>query len=203
MNKFLLLLAFLAPCFAFSQTNVAPGQKATLYVTVGSGSTPFTYQWRKDGVNIQDATNDRWYIASMKATDAGSYTVLVKNANGETVSNAAVLVYQPLTTAPVIVSQPASRTALVGESTTFTVGVTGTPAPTYQWRKNGVNIPGATSATYTIPLVSTLDTANYSVVATNSAGSVTSADAALSVSTPIVSPGNATINVILGPKPTI
>ncbi len=77
--------------------------------------------------------------------------------------------------------QPVSQKKLKGRAVTFTVAATGTPAPTYQWMKNGVNIPGATGASYTIANVAMTDAGTYSAVASNSAGSVTSTGAVLTV----------------------
>jgi hypothetical protein len=76
---------------------------------------------------------------------------------------------------------PASQTVLTGASVTFTVAASGTPAPTYQWQKNGAKISGATSTSYTIASVATGDAGTYTVVASNSAGSATSRGAVLKV----------------------
>ena len=89
-------------------------------------------------------------------------------------------------------TQPVSQTVAAGANVTFSAASTSLPAPTYQWQKNGINIPGATSNVYTIFSASTGDAGNYTVVATNSAGSVTSNTAALSV---IVAPSNAIISI--------
>ncbi|MBL8028703.1 MAG: immunoglobulin domain-containing protein, partial [Fibrobacteres bacterium] len=77
-------------------------------------------------------------------------------------------------TAPNITTEPTAQTKTVGQSATFTVVASGTPTPTYQWRKNGVDISGATLASYTISSVSMSDTGLYSVVAINNQGSDTS-----------------------------
>ena len=64
----------------------------------------------------------------------------------------------------------------------FKVGVGGSPAPTYQWRRDGLPIPGATGATYTLPSTTPGDTgAQFDVVITNAEGSVTSPTAMLTV----------------------
>ena len=89
-------------------------------------------------------------------------------------------VAQPLT----IVSQPQSQTNIAGTAATFTVGVTGQPVA-YQWRKDGINIPGAifsglTLGTSTFRLQLS-DSAAYSVVASNVLGAVTSDNALLTV----------------------
>ena len=64
---------------------------------------------------------------------------------------------------------------------TFTSVAIGTPTPTYQWKFNGSNITGATSSSYTKNNAQLSDAGNYTVVASNSAGSTTSATAVLTV----------------------
>ena len=82
----------------------------------------------------------------------------------------------------VITAQPSNKTVTVGQTATFSVTAMGTPAPTFQWRKNGANIAGATSSNYsTSPVVVSDNNAIFSVVATNTAGSVTSVSAKLTV----------------------
>lgn len=83
--------------------------------------------------------------------------------------------------APVITSQPRSTNVFAGNPVTFSVSAVGVPTPTYQWRKNGGNISGATSSSYTISNVQASHAGDYTVVVTNSAGSVTSATATLGV----------------------
>src|ERR1019366_1726719 len=75
----------------------------------------------------------------------------------------------------------AARTVVAGTGTTFTVAAAGAPAPGYQWRKNGTAIGNATSASYIIAFAQAGDAGSYDVVVTNSAGSVASSVAALTV----------------------
>jgi len=88
----------------------------------------------------------------------------------------------PTLTAPTITSQPADANVTAGQTATFTV-TAGGPAPlSYQWRRAGVDIAGATSSTYTTAALTTGDNgAIYTVVVSNSAGSVVSAGATLRV----------------------
>ena len=90
--------------------------------------------------------------------------------------------------APGITTQPTNATVVEGNKATFTVVVTGTPEPTYQWqidRNDGngfVNIDGATSASYTtLVTVKANDGYKYRCVVTNRKGSVTSNEATLTV----------------------
>jgi hypothetical protein len=85
-------------------------------------------------------------------------------------------------TAPMIATQPSNAAVTVGNTATFTVVASGTTPLTYQWQKGGTAIMGATAASYTTPAVQiTDDGATFTVVVTNSAGSVTSNSAKLSV----------------------
>ena len=159
-----------------SQTIVA-GQPATLTVAA-TGSGPLTYQWKKDTAAIAGATNASYTIAATTTADAGSYTVEVSNPYGTTPSAAATLT---IATLAQISAQPATQTITAGQGATLTVSATGTPAPTYQWYKDGVALAGATSATYTIAATSATDAGSYTVELTNAAGTVTSAAATLTV----------------------
>jgi Abnormal spindle-like microcephaly-assoc'd, ASPM-SPD-2-Hydin/Immunoglobulin I-set domain len=93
---------------------------------------------------------------------------------------------QPTTSAPVaptISSQPASTKVTAGQTATFNIAATGTAPMTYQWKKNGAAISGATSPTYTTPGETTTDNnAQFIVAVSNSAGSAVSNAAILTVS---------------------
>ena len=82
---------------------------------------------------------------------------------------------------PAITVQPTNKTVSAGSPVSFSVVAVGLPDPTYQWRKNGTNILGATNATFNISGANLNDNAAYSVLVTNSAGSITSSNAVLSV----------------------
>ena len=95
--------------------------------------------------------------------------------------------------APIITTQPQSISVAAGNPASFTVTASGSQPLSYQWRKNTINIGGATNSTYTIPAVSQSNAGNYSVIVSNSAGSATSNDAVLTV-TPANQLPTATIN---------
>ena len=99
-----------------------------------------------------------------------------------------VVIGVTLVSAPTITAQLDSQTVVAGSSVTFNVNATGTPPPIYQWRRNGIPIVGATSATYTIGSVLTADAGDYDVVVTNNQGTITSNAATL-----FVNPAGATV----------
>src|ERR1043166_8455819 len=86
-------------------------------------------------------------------------------------------------TAPAILLDPVSQTVVVGSNVTFTVSASGAVPLTYQWRKNTVPIANATNTSLLIANAQTGDAGQYSAVASNAAGTATSASAILSVLT--------------------
>jgi len=103
---------------------------------------------------------------------------------------------------PTIAAQPASQTVTAGQTATFNVTASGTAPFSYQWQKNNANISGATAASYTTPATTSADNgAKFDVVVSDSAGSVASATATLTVTAATVAPtittqpGNQTVTV--------
>src|SRR6266436_3997474 len=93
--------------------------------------------------------------------------------------------------APYINTQPASQAVAAGQTATFSVVAAGTPPLTYQWQKNGADITGATSSSYTTPVTTTSDSGElFRVMVSNAAGSATSNSATLTVN-----PGTSTSSV--------
>ena len=88
-----------------------------------------------------------------------------------------------------ITTQPANQSVHAGQTATFSVVATGTAPLSYQWRRNGTAIPGATSATHHTPATRSADNgAVYSVVVSNAAGSITSGNATLTVTAASTAP---------------
>lgn len=84
-------------------------------------------------------------------------------------------------TAPVITTQPAPVAAAAGDNVAFSVAATSATVLSYQWRKDGSALPGATAATLSLAGITAADAASYTVVVTNSGGSITSTPALLTV----------------------
>ena len=165
---------------------VAAGQTATFSVTA-TGTAPLSYQWRKNGANISGATASAYTTPATASTDNGAqFSVVISNAAGSVTSNSATLT---VNVPPSITTQPSSVTITSGQTATFSVTATGTAPLTYQWKKNGASVSGATAASYTTPAETTADNgAQFTVVVTNSVGNVTSNAATLTVNAAPVAP---------------
>ncbi len=161
---------------------VTLGSAAT-FSSVAAGTAPLSYQWFKNGTSVSGATSASYTTPATVAGDNGAaFTVQVTNAAGNITSNPATLT---VNLPPTISTQPTNQTVILGATVTFSVAATGTGALTYQWSKNGAQLSGATSASYTTPAtVSTDNGATFYVKVTNSYGNVTSATVTLTLNIP-------------------
>ncbi|MDF9832450.1 autotransporter-associated beta strand protein/T5SS/PEP-CTERM-associated repeat protein [Ereboglobus sp. PH5-5] len=146
-----------------------------------TGFTPESRQWYLDNFAIAGATAETYVVTNAdKETHAGTYAVALTATTGEIVTSGAFTVTVGELAAPVITKHPSAQTITVGGSATFTVTATGAGL-TYQWKKNGTDIPGATNANLVVTNAQKSDAGNYTVVVTNPAGSKTSNPATLTV----------------------
>src|SRR5712664_1313058 len=168
---------------------VTAGQTASFSVTA-AGTAPLTYQWSKNGGAISGATSSSYTSPATASSDNGTqFSVVVSNSAGSVTSGAATLTVSAAAVAPSITAQPANQTVTAGQTASFSVTAAGTAPLTYQWSKNGGAISGATSSSYTSPATASSDNgAQFSIVVSNSAGSVTSGAATLTVSAAAVAP---------------
>ncbi|QYM79559.1 immunoglobulin domain-containing protein [Horticoccus luteus] len=176
------LTVFAAPVITAQPTSVAAptGGVATFTVSATGGPAP-AYRWAKNNVLIDGATNASLTLTNLQSADAGDYAVTVANDRGTVVSNVATLTVTTTPSLPVFVAQPADASDVVGGSVTLTVTVNALPAATYQWLKNATPIAGATNASLVLTSLQSTDAGTYAVVATNSQGSTTSANAIVTV----------------------
>jgi len=168
---------------------VTEGQTAS-FTVVATGTAPLTYQWRRNGTAIAGATLSSYTTPPTTSSDDGSqFTVVVSNTAGTVTSNAGMLTVSSTTVAPSITTQPANQAVTAGQTASFTVVATGTAPLTYQWRRNGTAIAGATLSSYTTPpATSSDDGSQFTVVVSNTAGTVTSNAGMLTVSSTTVAP---------------
>src|SRR5438309_7359925 len=108
-------------------------------------------------------------------------------------SRAATTTTNAAAAAPSITTQPASQTVTVGQTATFSVVAAGTAPLSYRWMKGGTTISGATSTSYTTPPTTSADNGSqFTVMVSNTVGSVTSNAATLTVSAAAVAPSIST-----------
>jgi autotransporter-associated beta strand protein len=157
---------------------VIAGNNITFSTTVILANPAPTFQWQTNGVNVTGATGSSFTLNNVPANfDGLPVSVIASNAGGS-VTNTATL---SVIVTPVITPQPTNVTVNVGDTAVFTSGAIGVPTPTLQWYKNNVAISGQTGNTLTIPNAQGANIANYLVIASNAAGSVTSSVVKLTV----------------------
>ena len=144
-----------------------------------AGTGPLHYLWRLNGVDLPGQDSTPLNLPNIQPAGAGNYTVVITNSAGAITSVVAVLT---VIIPPSITGDPTSLTVLENAPATFTVSATGTEPLFYQWQKDGLNLPGANGASFTIPATQASDGGGYSVIVTNLGGMVFSAVAQLQVS---------------------
>ncbi|MDP1745096.1 MAG: glucose dehydrogenase, partial [Bacteroidota bacterium] len=117
-------------------TSFCAGGSVTLYANTGTG---YSYQWKKDNTIISGATNSSYVV-----TVSGNYTVTVTAGGGSTTSVAEVVTVTPSPTATITAAGP---TSFIAGNSVILNASTGT-GYTYQWKRDGVNIIGATNSSY-------------------------------------------------------
>jgi hypothetical protein len=163
---------------------VLDGQAAEFSV-VASGDSPLSYQWVKNGSDVEGATSSIYSIPTVGTGDLGSYNVKINNPAGSiTSSNASLNLFQ----APVITSQPQNLDLMVSGVGYLNVGVMGDQPFAFQWDKNGEIILAATGSAFEITNAQISDSGNYSVTVSNVAGSVKSDLAIVTVNEPTPPP---------------
>lgn len=193
-----------------ASTSAVAGTAVT-FTVAATGTAPLNYAWYKEGRLIAQGTGASLALAAVTSADAGVYRVTVSNSAGTAVSNSATLTVtsappssgpgsgggstpgttNPGTaTAPVISSPPAAVVAASGAKAVFSVRANGTAPLRYRWYRNGREIDDAETDTLEIAAVRLEHAGIYTARVSNSAGSVTSAPAALTVN------GGATITTV-------
>lgn len=141
------------------------------------GWAPLGFQWFREGQVIPDATN-RLYILPRMPDLVGDYVVVVTNGFGSVTSDVA-----RVSSSPIIVGQPPEWVEEeAGGYATFPVELSvGCTQVTFQWQRDGMNIPGATSEELVLGPLSTSDSGDYRLVARWNSGSITTAVSRLEV----------------------
>ena len=192
-NVAVLTVTATAPTFITqpSSASVNAGAIATFTVTADAAGSPLTYQWQRNGADITGATAASYTTPAAVLSDNGATFQVVVTANGLSSTSAPATLSVIAPAMPVsITAPPASVSVPLGAAASFSVTASGTTPLTYQWRRNGADIAGASSSTYTTAATTVADNgALFSVVVANSVGSVTSTDATLTVTSSSTGPG--------------
>lgn len=163
---------------------LAEGGSGSLSVST-QGGAPLGYQWLFNGAALPGEVSSSLVLTSATVQQAGSYQVVVSNAYGSVTSSAATVA---VLTPPSLSGGPLSSVVSVGDPVTFSVVPAGSAPFDFVWSWNGLPIPGATGPSLVMPAVAVTDAGDYTVTISNAVGSVTSAVAALTVSSPVVDP---------------
>jgi hypothetical protein len=196
-----------APYIITQPTNqtVTVGQTAVLRATA-SGQAPLSYRWLFYGTNLPASGNfsgtatNVLTILSAAISNNGNYQLLVTNNVGSVTSSVAVLT---VGSPPVFTAAPTNLTLLAGDTAVFSGTVSGSLPLSYQWLKNGTNLPagagitGTTSNVMTLASVTTNSAGQYRLRATNSFGVATSSVATLTVVLPAVITGSSLSNRVV------
>lgn len=163
-----------------SQT-VVDGQSAVLAVLATSPSL-LSYQWLRAGAPISGATNPVYVTPALGLADSGAqFAVVLRNADGVVATSAAATVTVSAI-APSITSQPQPQTVQAGQTASYSFAAQGSQPLSYQWQRDGVDIAGATAASYTTAAATALDAgARYRVVVRNVGGQAASDEALMRV----------------------
>ena len=156
---------------------------------MATGSPSPAYQWQFNGEDIDAVDNPSAATATLnlsglELSHSGSYRVIVSNHMDSVMSSVSTLTVAPGNVAPMITLDPQSQSACVGDMVVLTVAATGSPTPTWVWRKGTTEIPGESGPTLTLSSVDAADAGSYTAEAVNGSGSATSAAAVLTVDGP-------------------
>ncbi|MCH8510092.1 MAG: MBG domain-containing protein [Kiritimatiellae bacterium] len=141
-----------------------------------------TLLWQQiDGPGTVSFSDETELTPTVTFPLSGTYTLRLAASDGEVTTYAEITVNVDAggPSAPVILTHPESLTVLENEAPDFSVVAGGSPAPDYQWRKNGVGIPGANSASLSFAAVTPFDAGDYTVFVYNGVGDGVESDVAV------------------------
>jgi large repetitive protein len=173
--------------FQWTAANVDAGSTISLaYDTTTSWGNPTLIE--SNGVSAANGAGS--YTWNTTGVAPGTYYLegYLNDAGIDYYSNlgTAITITAAANTTPVVTTNPSSQTVANGKSVSFQAAATGTPTPTVQWQVSTnkgpfTNIPGATSAVYTVTAATSLSGNQYQAVFTNAAGTATTKAATLVV----------------------
>lgn len=149
---------------------VNAGEPFTL-TSYGESLFPVTYSWYRNEDLLADESSPTLSRPAAQEDDSGEYLIIARSVSGQASDSARVRVVGG---PPRFLRQPASELVPAGADVALSVVAAGSAPLSYQWRKGGKDIPGATQPSYLLPLISSAEGGGYSVVVKNSLGSITS-----------------------------
>lgn len=186
-----------APAILSPPTNtVADAGRSTFFSVIATGLPPPRFQWQFEGADILNATNSTLWIYYAETNDAGSYRVIAANPAGSVTSAPAILVVN--TYPPGFTNQPQSQTVFVGRNVRLSAGLTAAPPAALQWRRDGIDIPGATVSTFGFTNIQPAHAGSYTLVASNALGTAESEGALLTVLPAPTGPGDVDVDFYPG-----
>lgn len=120
------------PSITTQPTNQTVDLGGSATFSVAATTSPLTYQWQFQSLNMPGETNQSLSLLRVKASQGGPYRVIVSNPIGSVTSLVAVLTVNVPTGAPNISAQPGNQIIRVGETAVLSVGATGNPVLKYQ-----------------------------------------------------------------------
>jgi alpha-tubulin suppressor-like RCC1 family protein len=163
-------------------TMVAFGSNAIFSETL-AGTSPFGYQWYFNGTPLSDggfvsgSATASLIVSNFQSANLGNYTLAVTNLAGSVTSSPALLTIVN----PLVTTQPQGQSVLGGATVDFSVAATGQQPLAYQWEFDGTNILNATNDPLVLSNVLVSQSGLYSVIITNSYGTIVSSNATLTV----------------------
>ncbi len=169
--------------------NVCKGEDVAFTSDAQTNGTDLTFHWYKDGNGLMNdarisGVNSRTLtITDVEMADAGGYSCQFTAQPGDVteMSNSATFAVDPM---PMITTQPQAVTTEEGSS--FTLNIEASYADSYQWYKDGSEIAGAASSSYSSSSVTMADAGNYHCMVSNVCGEVSSDTVTVEVSQDII-----------------
>ncbi|MBM3848369.1 MAG: hypothetical protein FJ405_19050, partial [Verrucomicrobia bacterium] len=162
-----------------AQAYVLEGRPARLQPTLAPHGARVRYQWTLNGEVVPWAQGPVLELSSVRLTDAGAYQLVIVTEGGSSWTQPASLV---VLLPAFFVEQPQGRSVLAGTNITLRAQAIGTGDFTYQWRKNGVALPGRNSESLSLIGATPADTGVYDVLFTDARETIVSQPAPVTVS---------------------
>jgi hypothetical protein len=150
------------------------------------GLGAISYQWNRSGIAIPGEVEGSYTLTQADVGETMTVTASYIDGQGtpESMTSAPTAAVESSDEIPEILIGPQSHTLSHGQNLALLVVATSSEVLSYQWRKDGVDIPGATNSILALVDVNRGASGIYSVVVSNSAGSSQSTEAVLRVLVP-------------------